>query len=94
MLFLVIAKDGTDSQAPARRQAVRDEHLSNIKPSVEAGILHVGGAIMDDDGNMIGSALIAEAESKEDLQEFLDSDIYTKTGVWQSFEIYPFKRAV
>jgi len=94
MLFLIIAKDGTDAEAPARRQAVRDEHLANIKPSVEAGILHVGGAIMDDDGNMIGSALIAEAESKEALQEYLDNDIYSKTGVWQSFEIYPFKRAV
>jgi len=94
MLFLVIAKDGTDPQAPARRQAVRDEHLANIKPSVEAGILQLGGAIMDDDGNMIGSALIAEAESKEALQEFLDNDVYSKTGVWQGFEIYPFKRAV
>ncbi len=94
MLFLVIAKDGTDPEAPARRQAVRDEHLANIKPSVEAGILHVGGAILDDQGNMVGSALIAEAESKEDLQKFLDNDVYTKTGVWKSFEIYPFKRAV
>jgi len=94
MLFLVIAKDGTDPEAPARRQAVREQHLANIKPSVESGILQVGGAIMDDDGNMIGSALIAEAADKEELMEFLNNDIYTKSGVWKSFEIYPFLRAV
>ena len=94
MLFMVIAKDGTDSEAPARRQAVREQHLANIKPNVDAGILQVGGAIMDDDGNMIGSALIAEAANKEELMEWLNNDIYTKAGVWKSFEIYPFLRAV
>jgi len=94
MLFMVIAKDGTDAEAPARRQAVREQHLANVQPNVEAGILQVGGAIMDDDGNMIGSALIAEAASKEELMEFLNNDIYSKAGVWQSFEIYPFLRAV
>ena len=94
MTFLVIARDGTDPEAPARRQRVRDEHLAGIKPAVEAGTLQVGGAILNEEGGMIGSALIVEAESREALEAYLQNDIYTKANVWQSFEIYPFKRAV
>lgn len=94
MLFWVVAKDGTDDEAPARRQSVRDKHLAGIKSSVESGQLKVGGAIMNDDGAMIGSGMIIEADSKEALMEFLQNDIYATSGVWKTYEIYPFKRAV
>jgi uncharacterized protein len=46
MLYLVIAKDGTDSDAPARRQAVRAEHLEKVKPAVDSGFLLLGGALL------------------------------------------------
>ncbi len=94
MTFLVIAKDGTDPEASARRQRVRDAHLEAIKPAVEAGIVQLGGALLNDEGAMIGSALLVEADSRDALEEFLQNDVYTLEGVWQSFEIYPFKRAV
>ena len=94
MTFLVIAKDGADPDAPARRQRVRDAHLEAIKPAVEAGMLQLGGALLDDAGTMIGSALIMEADSRAELETFLQNDVYTLEGVWQSFEIYPFRRAV
>ena len=57
-------------------------------------MVQLGGALLNDVGVMIGSALLVEADSKEELESFLQSDIYTLEGVWQSFEIYPFKRAV
>ena len=94
MTFLVIAKDGADPDAPARRQRVRDAHLEAIKPAVEARMVQLGGALLDDEGTMVGSALLMEADSRAALEDFLQSDIYTLEGVWQSFEIYPFKRAV
>jgi uncharacterized protein len=36
MLFIVIARDGTDEDAPSRRAAVRAQHLEGIAPLVEA----------------------------------------------------------
>ncbi len=92
--FLVIAKDGTDPDAPARRQRVRERHLEEIKPAVAGGTVQLGGAILDEAGEMIGSALLLEAESEEAARAFLEADIYSKAGVWQDFEIYPFRRAV
>ena len=94
MAFLVIAHDGSDPESRARRQAVRQAHLTAIAPAVEAGTLELGGAILDDDGNMIGSALILNVETRADAEAFLQNDIYSTAGVWQHFSIYPFRRAV
>jgi len=94
MLYIVIAHDGTDSEAPARRQRVREQHLEGIKPKAAAGTLQVGGAILDAEGAMVGSALLVEAQDEPAVRAFLEDDIYYQSGVWQRFEIYPFKRAV
>jgi uncharacterized protein YciI len=94
MTFLVIARDGTDREAKARRLAVRDQHLAGVQESVASGMLKMGGALLDDDAEMIGSGILIEAESKEVLETFLKEDIYSQAGVWLEFEIYPFKRAV
>jgi uncharacterized protein len=94
MQFLVIAKDGTDPEAPARRQRVRDAHLVGAHDLVERGALTLGGALLDGDGVMIGSALLLEAEDEADVRRLLEADVYHREGVWRSFEIYPFRRAV
>ena len=40
--FLVIAYDGTDAAAPARRMAARPAHLESVKPMVVSGEMIVG----------------------------------------------------
>ena len=92
MKFFVVVKDAAD--ALERRQRVREQHLREIESHVKAKRILMGGAILDAEGNPIGSGLVAEFGSRELLDEFLQSDIYTREGVWASFEIYPFKRAV
>ena len=94
MLFLVIAKDGTDEGAAARRAAVRQRHLAAAQALAEAGTLQVGGAILDDEGAMIGSALVIEADDEAALRSLLAADVYAVHGVWQSYEVYPFRRAI
>ncbi len=94
MLYLVIAKDGSDSDAPARRQGVRAEHLEKVKPVVESGFLLLGGALLGKEGGMIGSAMLLEANSEEEVWSFLKNDIYNRGNVWQTLEVYPFKKAV
>lgn len=94
MLFLVIAKDGTDPDAPERRQRVRDDHLVEARALAADGTLQVGGALLDAAGAMIGSALIVEAADEAAVRSLLEADVYHRAGVWRSYEVHPFKRAV
>jgi uncharacterized protein YciI len=66
--FLVIAHDDTDADAPARRQAARPAYLASIAPLVESGRLIIGGAILDAEGGMIGSVLIADFPDRAALR--------------------------
>jgi uncharacterized protein len=93
MLYLVIARDGHDPEAPARRAAVRATHLEGARPLAERGTLVLGGALLDDHGGMIGSALILEADDEAGVRAILEADVYHRAGVWRSYEITPFKRA-
>lgn len=94
MQFLVLAHDGTDAEAPERRQRVRPQHLEGTQPLAEGGTLVLGGALLDKDGGMIGSAMLFEVEDEEAVRALVEADIYFREGVWQSFEIRPFKRSV
>jgi uncharacterized protein len=94
MLFLVIAWDGTDEEAPARRLRVRETHLDGARARAATGVLQIGGALLNADGGMIGSALIVEAEDEAGLRVLLEGDVYHREGVWRSYEIHPFRRAV
>ena len=94
MQFLVTAYDGTDPDAPARRQAVREAHLVGARKLAEEGRFLVGGAILDDAGQMIGSCVIADFPSRAALDEWLQSDPYVTGGVWQKIEVKPFRAAV
>ena len=92
--YLILAYDGTDPDAPARRQAVREAHLANVAPMVEARTLHVGGAILDEHGAMIGSMTVMEFPSRAELDAWLESDPYVTGKVWQKIEVLPFRVAV
>jgi hypothetical protein len=67
--WLIIARDGTDAQAPERRMAARSAHLENAARLQASGHLLVGGALTDDDGRMIGSACIAQFATRCDVRD-------------------------
>lgn len=94
MLYVVIAKDGTDSEAPARRTAARPAHLEVATELHADGRLVTGGALLDDAQNMIGSMLILEAANEEEARRLIEEDVYTRSGVWQEYEIWPYKKAL
>jgi uncharacterized protein len=92
--FLLLAYDGTDEGAAARRRGVRPANFEGIKPLVARGELRAAGAILDEAGRMIGSAVMAEFRSRAELDAWLASEPYVTEGVWQKIEIRPFRMAV
>ena len=94
MQFVVMARDGSDPDAVARRQAVRPTHLDGIQPLVDAGNILAGGAMLDDDGTMRGSVLLVDFPSRAELDAWLKHDPYVTDGVWEQVDVVPFRVAV
>jgi len=94
MQFLILAYDGSGDDAKALRARVRPAHFAGIKPMVERGELRAAGAILDDAGAMIGSAIFAEFPTRAELDAWLAREPYVTEGVWQKIEIKPFRLAV
>ncbi len=87
MHFIVtcLDKDG----ALEIRKANRDAHLAFA--AANGGSIQVGGPLLSDDGAMIGSCLICEADDKAALEALLADDPYAKAGLFQSVDIKPWK---
>ncbi len=94
MQFLVTAYDGTDPDAQTRRMAVRADHLANMKKLKAAGNYLIGGAILNDQEKMIGSAMIMDFPDRAALDACLKADPYSTGGVWKDIEIKPYRVAV
>ena len=92
--FLVTLFDGTDADAPARRQATRPAHLDGLKANVASGKLVFGGPIFDDAQQPIGSFLLADCQDRAELDAIIARDPYTTGNVWQRLEVKPVRLVV
>lgn len=88
MQFVIVGLDGTDKDAPARRQAVRQDHIAMGDKLLESGNLWYGAALLNDDGSMKGSMYVVSFPSEKGLQEWLDNEPYIKGGVWKDIAIH------
>ena len=90
MQYLVIAYDYDD--ALERRLKVRDEHLKSTKELISKGNIINAGALIEDD-KMVGSTLLVEFESEDELDSWLDNEPYVKAKVWnyEEIQIVPIK---
>jgi uncharacterized protein YciI len=75
MQFLVLATDGSDPDAPSRRARARDEHRV------------LGGHTLDADERIIGSAVIVDFPSREDVEAYLRIEPYVVQSVWKQIKI-------
>jgi uncharacterized protein len=94
MEFMVIAHDDNDAEAPARRARVRDTHLALIQPYVDRGQVLIGGAMLDAAGGMVGSCVLCNFDSRDQLDDWLQNDPYVTHGVWKDVDVVPFRTAV
>jgi uncharacterized protein YciI len=86
---VAIAYDGTDADAPARRQAARGAHIARMQPMAADGTLAIGGAILDAAGErMIGSITVTRHASDEAARAWMAEDPYVTGGVWQDITLH------
>jgi uncharacterized protein YciI len=88
MQFLVCGYDGADDQALQRRLDARSDHIKLGDQLVERGAMLFGVALLDGD-RMIGSALVVDFPTREDLDRWLEIEPYVVGGVWERIEITP-----
>jgi uncharacterized protein YciI len=91
MQFVIIAYDGKDKEAPKRRMAARDEHLAKLGVLKEEKKFIKGGAILDQDENMIGSVMIMDFPTKEEFDKYLEAEPYVVNKVWENIEVLPIR---
>ena len=88
MQFVLVAYDGTDEGAAERRLAVRAEHLRLGKELHETGKWLYAAGILDDAGKMIGSMIVCDFLSREEMERrWLSREPYIIGKVWQKIDI-------
>ncbi len=91
--YIMHAWDGTDEQALERRMNNRPAHFENARKLKANGNFIMGGAMLSDEGKMIGSMMVMQFETKEQLQNWLDSEPYITGKVWEKMDLRPFRVA-
>lgn len=89
MQFVVIGYDGSDPEALQRRLAARPAHIELGNRLREEGRHLYGVALLDNSESMIGSVLIVDFESREELDRWLKVEPYVTGGVWKRVEVLP-----
>ena len=89
MFFLITGKDGNDDKALERRQESRQAHLDCCEKLKKEGFMLFGAALLDDQGRMIGSVIVVQAESREAVDHYLAKEPYVLGKVWVDIEVQP-----
>ena len=76
-----------------RRMAARPAHIDYVGELKVAGKFLLGGALLDSAGNMIGSMLILNLETEDELTTYLHMDPYIVQAVWDKIDRKPFRQA-
>ncbi|MCV9938292.1 YciI family protein [Boseaceae bacterium BT-24-1] len=92
MHFAIIARDSKAANTLARRLAARDEHLEGIHRMKAKGSIVDSGAMLTEDGTMVGSIVLCDFPDRAALDAYLASEVYAREGVWGEIEIVPFRR--
>jgi len=91
--YLVTAYDHTNADALQHRLNIRPHHLDGALELKASGNFIIGGAMLNDEGKMIGSVMILQFETEEELQAWQQSEPYITQGVWETVDIKPFRVA-
>ena len=83
MQFVITAYDGEGMLA--KRMEVRPLHLEGMERLKEH--LVCAGGLLDDEGKLKGSVLVMEFQNREEVDEYLASEIYVREHVWEKITV-------
>lgn len=83
MQFVITAYDGEGMLA--KRMEVRPLHLEGMERLKEH--LVCAGGLLDDAGNLKGSVLVMEFQSREEVDEYLAHEVYVTEHVWERITV-------
>lgn len=83
--YVLICRDAPD--VLERRMAARAQHMAGLKVEKAANRIVDGGAMLDEAGNMVGSVVLCQFDSRADLDAYLEREIYARDRVWGDIEI-------
>jgi uncharacterized protein YciI len=92
--YLVTGYDYTDEGALERRMNTRAHHLDGVKALKANGNFIAAAAFLNEEGNMIGSVMMLQFESEEELNAWKLVEPYVTQSVWESVDVKPIKVAV
>ncbi|WP_417721153.1 YciI family protein [Salipiger sp.] len=70
-----------------RRMAARGAHMAGLKSEKSANRIVDGGAMLDAEGNMVGSVVLCQFDDRAGLDAYLDREIYARDGIWGDIEV-------
>jgi len=89
MQYIVTGYDFTDEGAIQRRLNVRPHHLDFARATKAAGNLIAAAAILNDDGNAVGSVMFLQFDTEEELDAWKSNEPYVTQGVWETVDVKP-----
>ncbi len=91
--YVIIARDGNDEDALNRRMQTRPVHLAGAAALKANNNFVIGGAMLNNTGQMEGSVMIVQFETEEQFNHWYANEPYIVNGVWKTIEVKPFKVA-
>lgn len=91
--YLVTAYDYTNANALQHRMQIRPFHLEGAAALKASGNFIIGGAMLDDEGRMIGSTMILQFATEAELENWKATEPYIIEKVWEKVEVKPFRVA-
>ena len=89
MQYIVTGYDFTDEGAVQRRLNVRPHHLDYARATKAAGNLISAAAILNDEGNAVGSVMFLQFETEEELEAWKNSEPYVTQSIWETVDVKP-----
>lgn len=65
------------------RKRLREEHRARLRVHDHPVTVRIGGPLLDDGGDMIGTMLVIEAEDRSAVDAYLSGDPYWQAGLFE-----------
>ena len=91
-LFVISYIDKPNSLA--LRMANREAHLAYAHADDKPAKVKLGGAYLDEKGDMAGSLIIVEAPTRADAMAFTENDPYVRAGLFSNIDVRAYRVAM